>query len=302
MRKHLKKHESEFKNALYRNKRTYNSYYERLIEIALTCFKYENVPDTVDIRTLEMSLISNGAAVFFKDEDIGFLALPVLLNGNFDVYGVPYKRTAYSNYNSYRYELDRNNSVIMYNNYMRSSDLGVLDEYSTRLYEYDRIIDVNVRSQKTPVLLQGSDKQQLTLKQLYMQYDGNIPFIFGDKNLNPDALKVLKTDAPYVSDKIYDLKQKYWNECLTYLGVANLQENKKERVIVDEVSRQQGGTIASRQSRLLMREYAVKQINEMFNLNITVDFNENADYNLNKGGVERGEVYNDNQDNLRESE
>ena len=107
-----------------------------------------------------------------------------------------------------------------------------------------------------------------------MQYDGNYPVIFGDSNLDIKSLSVLKTDAPFVSDKIYDLKVKIWNEALTYLGVSNINSTKKERMITDEVIRNQGGTIASRYSRLESRRIAVKKINKMFGLNITVDYRE----------------------------
>lgn len=299
-----RKHESEFKNALYRNKRTYNSYYSRLLELSLTCFNYENLPDTIDQRTMEMSLLSNGCCVIFKDDVIGIIALPVLTNGNFDIYGNPVSRTAYSTYNNYRKVLNPDNSVIIYNNYLRSGDTGMLDEYANRLYEYDRIIDVNVRAQKTPVLLQGNDRQQLTLKQLYMQYDGNMPFIFGDKNLDVNALSVLKTDAPYISDKVYQLKQNYWNECLTYLGIANIQTSKKERMITDEVLRGQGGTFASRESRLNSREYGFELVNKMFNTDIKVTFNDDIDtslspeYNNVERGVDNGEVYNNNKNDM----
>ncbi len=107
-----------------------------------------------------------------------------------------------------------------------------------------------------------------------MKWDGNEPFIFGDKNLNPNSLKVLKTDAPYVADKLYQLKTEIWNEALTYLGISNVNYQKKERMITDEVMRAQGGVIASRYSRLESRRKACHEINKMFGLNIEVNYRE----------------------------
>ena len=121
-----------------------------------------------------------------------------------------------------------------------------------------------------------------------MQYDGNEPFIFGDKSLNTNGLKVLKTDAPYVADKLYELKVQYWNEALTYLGISNVNVMKKERMIQDEVQRNQGGTIASRYSRLEARREACKAINNMFDLDIWCDYRE--DYQaLSETVVEQGD-------------
>ena len=105
-----------------------------------------------------------------------------------------------------------------------------------------------------------------------MQWDGNEPVIFGDKNLDTNNFAVLRTDAPYIADKIYQLKTQYWNECLTRLGISNVNIQKKERLISDEVMRAMGGVIASRYSRLEMRRQAVKQINEMFGLNVEVNY------------------------------
>ena len=110
------------------------------------------------------------------------------------------------------------------------------------------------------------------MKNLYKEYDGNAPVIWGTKALNTEGFKVLKTEAPYVADKIYQLKTQIWNEALTYLGIANLNIQKKERLVSDEVTRNMGGTIASRHSRLEARRQACKQINKMFNLNIDVDY------------------------------
>ena len=107
-----------------------------------------------------------------------------------------------------------------------------------------------------------------------MQYDGNVPFIFGDKNINPNSLKVLTTGAPYMCDKLYQLKTQIWNEALTYLGISNINIQKKERLITDEVTRNQGGVIASRYSRLESRRQACKQINDMFGLDMWCDYRE----------------------------
>ena len=112
------------------------------------------------------------------------------------------------------------------------------------------------------------------MKNLYKQYDGNEPVIFGDKNLSGNALQVLKTDAPFLADKLSDYKSRVWNEALTYLGISNISTVKKERLITDEVVRNQGGTIASRYSRLESRRNACREINLMFGLNLWCDFRE----------------------------
>lgn len=269
-----KKKNQSFHNTLMANGATYVQYYNRLMELSMSMFEWKNLPDTVDERYLELGLFSSGCMVFFKDDVIGELALNMTYQGGFDIYGEPTRRRAYSRYNQFQTTLDKDNSVIIWNNMLRTNSALDVQMFAYRLYNLDRIIDINANAQKTPVLITCDEKQKLTMKNLYMQYEGNYPVIFGDSNLDIKSLSVLKTDAPFVSDKIYDLKVKIWNEALTYLGISNTNTTKKERMISDEVIRNQGGTIASRYSRLESRRKAVKKINKMFELNITVDYRE----------------------------
>lgn len=269
-----KKKNQSFHNTLMANGATYVQYYNRLMELSMSMFEWKNLPDTVDERYLELGLFSSGCMVFFKDDVIGELALNMTYQGGFDIYGEPTKRRAYSRYNQFQTTLDKDNSVIIWNNMLRTNSALDVQMFAYRLYNLDRIVDINANAQKTPVLITCDEKQKLTMKNLYLQYEGNYPVIFGDSNLDIKSLSVLKTDAPFVSDKIYDLKVKIWNEALTYLGISNINTTKKERMISDEVIRNQGGTIASRYSRLDSRRRAVKKINKMFGLNITVDYRE----------------------------
>ena len=274
----MARNKRKFNEALYRNNITYLYYYNRLVELAISTFEWKNLPPTIDERYLELALTTNGNAVFFKDDVMEeFLALKCVLSGKFNVYGIPINYRAIGE-NGYNMPLDQNNSVLIYNNYLHHNSINTLEMFAKRLYDLDRTIDINARSQKTPVFIQCDENQRLTLENAYMQFDGNIPVIFADKKLNPNDISVLKTDSPYVADKIYELKTQIWNEALTYLGIANLNIQKKERLVSDEVTRSQGGTISSRHSRLESRRKAVEKINTMFGLNIEVNYRE-IDYN-----------------------
>ena len=268
-----RKRDLQFCESAYMNNRTYLQYYNRLTELAISMFEWQNLPETIDQRFLEMCLYSDGMCVFFQDEVLGYLSLQCMIGGKLNVYRIPMERRAYAT-NGYQRELDGTNSVIIFNNYLHTNSMLDVEMFSKRLYNLDRAIDVNANAQKTPVLIQCDESQRLTMKNLYKQYEGNEPFIFGSKGLDANGLKVLQTGAPYVADKLYELKTQIWNEALTYLGISNINVVKKERMITDEVTRNQGGTVASRYSRLESRRQACKQINEMFGLDIWVDYRE----------------------------
>lgn len=268
----VKKNRNFWESAKYNNA-TFRTYFDRLTELSISMFKWEGLPDTVDERFLELALFGDGKAVFFYDDVLGYLCLRTMIGGKWSVYNVPMERTAYAS-NGYQMPLNAENSVIIYNNMIRTNSTLMVELYSRRLWDLDRTIDINAKAQKTPILIQCNETQRLTLKNLYMQYEGNEPFIFGDKNLNIGDLTVLTTDAPYVADKLFVLKTQVWNEALTYLGISNINIQKKERLITDEVQRNQGGTLASRLSRLNARKKACDEINRMFGLNISVSYNE----------------------------
>ena len=265
-----------FTRSLLMNTWTYKTYEDMLVEIALSRFEWKNLPDSCDERYLERALLYNGQAVYCKDEVMGDLTLKVTLGGRIGVYGIPVNYQGYGD-NGYTIKLNPTNSVLIFNDYQRHPTYPVLSEFAMRLYDLDRTIDTNVQAQKTPVLITCDENERLSMENLYDMYQGNRPVIFGKKGLRVEDFAVLKTDAPYVSDKIYDLKTQYFNEALTYLGISNVSFEKNERLISDEVSRSMGGTIANRMAFLSMRKKAVEQINKMFGTNIEVDMRDEFD-------------------------
>ena len=256
------------------NVRTFDYYFNRLSNIALAVFEWTDLPDTVDPRFLELSIYRNGMCLFFKDEVLDrFDALPCMIGGTFDTHNIPILRRAYAA-NGYQYECNNENSVIIYHNYMHGVPLWDIEMFATRLAEYQRTEDVNVRAQKTPIITLADDDQKAAWENIILSYMGNVPLMLANKSLNPDALKVLKTDAPFNADKIEELRVQVWNDAMSYLGVSNVNVTKKERLITDEVQRNMGGVLASRYSPLEMRKMACEKINEMWGLNVDVKYRE----------------------------
>lgn len=297
---------TNFDESLWRNNGTYRFYLDRLTELSISMFDWQNVPDSIDPRFLETTLFLNGSAVFFKDEDLReeniegeedgtLLALPVAMNGNFDLYNIPTRRTAYAT-NGYNRNLTNKDSVIVYNNMIRTNSVQTCTVYARRLWNLDRAIDVNANAQKTPVLIRCNDSERLTLLNAYQKWEGNEPVIYGTKDFDPNSISVLRTDAPYVARDLYELKTQIWNEALTYLGISNMNFQKRERLLTDEVVRNQGGTIASRYSRLEARREACKKINKMFGTNIEVYFRDDTKEfdDTFEGGIEVNDDTSDN--------
>lgn len=271
-------------------------YLSRLSELAMSMFTWKNLPESIDPRFLEYTLFYEGVALFFHDDNLvvnntdeGYLALQVAIGGDLDVYRVPDYRRAYAT-NGYQKQRSAKDSVLIWNNMLRMPEYGRMLFYANKLYEIDRTIEVNVKAQKTPVAILCDDKERLTMRNVYMQYDGNEPFIFGTKDLDLKQITVLKTDAPYVADKLQVLKDNIWSEAMMCLGIPNQSGEKKERLVANEAVLSQGGTLASRSSRLNMRMKACEEINKMFGLNIMVEYNKDLDVSNDNKQIEESEV------------
>lgn len=268
------------------NNQTYIDYYQRLMEFAINMFEWRNLPPTVDERFLELTLYEKGYCLYFNDEVVGNLALTCTIGGMLDVYRIPTERRAFA-VNGYNKICTSQDSVLIFNNYLHTPTILTIELFARRLYEIERTIDVNVKAQKTPTLVLASEQQRLTMINLYMQYDGNEPFIFGDKDMEFDGIKCLKTDAPYVADKLQVLKHQIWNEALTFCGIENSNQDKKERLVADEVGSNYGNIEAQRNVMLNARRQAADKINRMFGTNIEVGFRSSLNTLVNSENVSR---------------
>jgi hypothetical protein len=282
-RKKFMQHNYQFVDNLLVNDATFIDYLERFKKVALSVFEWVNLPSSMNAMWLEKCLYYNGQASLLKDKNYGFINTNCCNNGDLNIYGLPVNLHCYSfNYSSNRklytglisgltdaqkearefYEC-----ILVQNNWERTPTCGSMELFALRLYEAERTADVNIKAQKTPVLLLVDETQRLTMENMYMQYDGNKPFIFGDKkNLNPDSLRSIKTDAPFIADKIIDYKKEIWNEALTFLGINNIMVDKKERLITDEANSNNELINLNLQSYLAPRQEACRQFNEKFGL------------------------------------
>lgn len=271
----------------------YNFYYDWLKLIAMNVFRWEDVPKSVDVRYLELTLFERGLAVYFNDVVLGNLTLPVNLSGTFDVYGVPknyyaFSQTAYKNT-----ELDSTNSVLIWNNYLRNATELTVQIFAGKLAKIDRTIDVNIDAQKTPLIVNCTESQRATMQIIQNNYMTNESFIWTDSALDGrNTIQVMKTESPFVADKLEVLKHNIFNDFLSVIGVENSNNDKKERLVADEVSSNYGIVEVDRNISLNTRQLAVDKINEMFGTDIKVSFNSDVQTLVNQGmsamGIEGG--------------
>lgn len=274
----MKKTKNQTDLAMIINNATYDDYFSRLKLIAISLFKWDGLDEIAGVgasRFLEIALFENGRACFVKDNEKGYLALRANPSDKYNVYNLPEKVNAWSL--GYNKQFNFDDLVYIMNNNLEIPTFQTISLFAYRLYETERTIDVNLIAQKTPILIEGDEKTILTLKNVYMQYSGNIPFIFGNKQFDiSNKLNVLKTNADYLIDKLENHKHEIWNEAMTFLGINNANTDKKERLITDEVESNDELIKYYLNCFYETRKEACERINKKYQLQISINLNKDV--------------------------
>jgi hypothetical protein len=267
----------KFTDSLQVNNATYIDYLNRFKKIALSIFEWVNLPESMNSRWIERCLYYNGKCALFKDKKYGFINTNCSSAGYINIYGLPSELECYS----FEYQTRRRlytgltneenqtdtDCIMVLNDWEGTPTSGTMDLFAYRLYEAQRTCDTNIIAQKTPIMVIVDEKQRLTMENLYNQYNGNQPFIFGDRSqLSEEMLRTIDTKAPYIADKVTDYKKEIWNEALTFLGINNLMIEKKQRMITDEASSNNELINLNLMSFLAPRQEACRKFNELFGL------------------------------------
>lgn len=276
------KNNAQFIDSALVNDATYFDYLERFKKIALSMIEWVNLPKSMNAQWLEKCLYYDGMASLLKDKNYGFINTKCASNGYINIYGLPSSLNCYSfDYQTIRKlytgidgitearreYLETSEAILVQNNWDRTPTCATLELFAYRLYEAEQTAMVNIKAQKTPVMVLVNEAQRVMMENLYSQYDGNKPFIFGDKDqLGENVLRAVNTGAPFVADKIMNYKKEIWNEALTFLGINNIMVDKKERLITDEANSNNELINLNLQSYLAPRQEACRQFNEKFGL------------------------------------
>ena len=246
------------------NLSTYEMYKREFISLAENVFIFRNIPKFIDMAYINKKLLRSGAVAFFYEEVLKtIVALPFINIGNLDLYGRP-KTIEVIGENGYSRILKQGEFVIMYDNNSRLPIWIDILQYAERYAMITRTIDINIVQQRTPRVWKVPSGQEKTFRDMINNVDALVENVTTYSSVSIDDVTCILEPAPYVADKLEDSKNKIYAEFLRLVGIANLQEQKKERMIKDEMMATLGGTVASRYNRFEPRKKAVDEINEKF--------------------------------------
>jgi hypothetical protein len=273
-----------------------------LSELAINRFTYENLPDSVDRRFIELCLLFNGQIVWYWDKDYDkLLAVRGTGVGAMNFYDNPISFTTIGPGNNiistdnstatfrpktlsaYIPAADKDlaqkkkqlKAVGMYSNALRMPDYDIVMIYSTRLATIDRTLEINTKNARRNKLVTSSPNTTLSMVNIARQQDEGVETIQVSGAARPeDLISVLDLGIlPDAYDKLSILRARWWNEAMGLLGIDNANQDKKERLVQAEVSANDGQTDSMRYVALNARRQALEYINDIWGCDIKVDFN-----------------------------
>lgn len=248
----------------------YLYYLSAFVGISQIVFEYENMPPSVNVEYMEKRLLYEGYCFFFKDDVLGCLTLGGSYAG-LDVYGWPVRFVARGQDGKYTNDkLDNSNCVMMYDTIERMPIMTKLEFFANRLADIVIASQTNIRKQKYPYLISADQDTVLTVENIIRDINANVSEVFAKKGFNKEDITVWNLSVPLITAELREEFNACFNEALTFIGIPNVQMQKRERMITDEVNRSLGGAEANSFRRYQARLNAVDKINKMFGLDIKV--------------------------------
>ena len=249
-------------------------YLRVLQELAVNRFKWVGLPDSVNERFLEYTLMRRGLVVMYFDTDYDeYLALQGAGAGPLNMYDDPTSFRVTGNSTFVGKTVDASDCVPIWANVLRVPDWDIILTYAKKLASIDRTIDINLRNARRSRVIVTDETGQLSAQNINNQIDSGSPVITVnntgyammehwtafDLGIHPDQIVNLQTS-----------RQRIWNECMGLLGINFANQDKRERLVSAEVGANDEQIDSMKSVILAERQRAVRQMNDKFGLSVDI--------------------------------
>lgn len=256
--------------ANYLNDRVLTHYFNELMLISKSVYEWINLPDNMDEKWIEDYLFADGKCVFFEDSLRGKMVTALAPEGRFNYYNEETLIRPHAiGYEGAGLKNGKDCVIIRNNDESIPTSFGI-QLFAFKLANVERTIQVNIEAQKTPVIVECSEKERMSYKNFMKQRRDNEPQILVTDKMNTNGMKVHDLKAPPVFKELELQKHMIWNEAMTYLGLNNSNQDKRERLVANEVEANNEQVEACLNAGLKARQRACREINRIFGTNILV--------------------------------
>ena len=288
----------------------FQNIFNNFFQAALNTFKWDGLPDTCDERMIERAFLLTGRCLI-AEKDGALLSLVGAPASGYNLYGYPVKAFGWG-FNGFNEEfslyvkgsdeseaVSRNAGgglatkkpagVMGYDNSTGYPYVNYLITECYRLANLKMAIDVLCENLKQPMIVSCDDTAINSVREAFKQRSDNLPAIVGTGKLPIDTFKVWDTQArPETLAEFKELYEWYESNLRELFGInSNDQQDKKERLLVDEINANDQMTKDSVDKRLVWRQRFATDCNKVFGTNISVSL---------RNPPETGTEYNEEED------
>lgn len=259
---------------------------------SLTMFEWSNLPETIPAVELEKMLQINGYAVIAEYQG-KLYAFQAGFSGQ-DPYNQPTKalvnNPALKNNTTYTIG---ENCIVIKNDDMKQGLNGIYEYYGQRLIENQITMLMTDYNLRMPFTISSSDDQTTQSAKMYLKkiIDGSLGVI-GEQKLFK-ALSVTPTNSKQTAtfSDLYGYQQFIIAQLNNTIGLATNNNMKRERLTTNEIEVNKNASYPLVDNMLKNRQQAVDAINEMFDVDISVEYssiwrgiNDNSDNTISNNG------------------
>ena len=258
------RHNYNYWQTANRNERLYQYYVNIITQMAMSRFRWLNLPPTCDERFLEWILCLQGVATiaFPKKQKGTFYSTQAVQQGVLNIYQNPTKWISYGN-NGWQFFCDNSNGVIIYDNISRYPIMEGIELYANELTHIRMTKQINRMHQQTPWILKGPQEKRQDMVNMFKQVAGGEPAIIGTDGMSAIEIDTLDTQVPYLGHDLSEDEEATWKQIYTMLGLANVPF-KAERQTEDEIMAQKSPTNLILLASLEERRRAARKLNARF--------------------------------------
>ena len=258
------RHNHNYWQTADRNERLYRYYVNVIMQMAMSRFRWLNLPPTCDERYLEWVLCLEGVATiaFPKKQKGTFYTTQAVQKGVLNIYQNPTRWVSYGN-NGWRFNCDWSNGVIIYDNISRFPIMEGIELYANELTHIRMTKQINRMHQQTPWILKGPQEKRQDMMNMFKQVAGGEPAILGTDGMDAIQYEVMTANVPYLGHDLSEDEEATWKQIYTMLGLANVPF-KAERQTEDEIMAQKSPTNLILLASLEERRRAARKLNKRF--------------------------------------
>lgn len=262
------------------NNTSYFYYYDKLMKMIYTIFKFDNVPPYWNMPYFKEKLFNRGVLAVV-DTSAGVLPLECSYDG-INIWGMP----VYFNINNVvlgnlRGKIGEDGELIYFsvveNTY--KSMVQLVDRYASLLANIDGSLNATLINSRIAQVFEASSNSQLkVMEKVYDQISNGKPAVFVRKNSEEPFEHAIFNNVKntYIGNDLIITKQSIFNEFKSEIGINNSNTQKKERLITSEVENNKEELNSNIYEWYYNLSDCISKVNAMFNLNISVSFNENV--------------------------